>query len=37
MGGGLLQAVKGFDNSEVDDFIKNVHLNGMWAYFCSWI
>ena len=37
MGGCLSQAVKGFDNSEVDDFIENVRINAMWAFFCSWI
>lgn len=29
MGGGLSQAVKGFDNSEVDGFIKNVRINAI--------
>lgn len=29
MGGGLSQAVKGFDDSEVDDFIENVHINAI--------
>lgn len=40
MGGGLFFLAikgKGFDNSELGDFIKRVHVKAVWAFFGSWI